>query len=78
MVSQILMEQGFGTQLQAPVYRFKGENTVYWIYSFKLGSYYPLCGAATSRGIRHRDQLKSVMGRKLPIKKDEAKGYLMW
>jgi len=28
-------------QRLAVVYRFKGENTVYWIYSFKLGSYYP-------------------------------------
>jgi len=36
VVSQILMEQGFGTQLLASVYRFKGENIVYWIYSFKL------------------------------------------
>ena len=41
MVSQILMEQGFGTQLLAAVYRFKDENTVYWIYNFKLGPYYP-------------------------------------
>ena len=41
MVSQILMEQGFGTQLLAAVYRFNGEATVYWIYSFKLGLYYP-------------------------------------
>lgn len=79
MVSQILMEQGFGTQLLAAVYRFKGENTVYWIYSFKLGSYYPFVPSGNQqRNTSVEFRLKSVMARELPIEKDEAKWYPMW
>jgi hypothetical protein len=79
MVSRILMEQGFGTQLLAAVYRFKGENTVYWIYNFKLGSYYPFVPSGNQqRNTPFEFRLMSVMGRELPIEKDEAKWYPMW
>ncbi len=79
MVSQILMEQGFGTQLLAAVYRFKGETTLYWINNFKQGSYYPFVPA----GGRERDtsrefRLKALMARELPIEKDESRWYPMW
>jgi hypothetical protein len=79
MVSQILMEQGFGTQLLAAVYRFKGESTMYWIYNFKLGSYYPFVpknGQQRDTSLEFR--LKSLMEKELPIEKDEAKWYPMW
>ncbi len=79
MVSQILMEQGFGTQLLAAVYRFKGESAVYWIYSFKLGSYYPFAAkSGQQRDTSLEFRLKSVMGTELPIEKDESKWYPMW
>lgn len=79
MVSQILMEQGFGTQLLAAVYRFKGEATVFWIYNFKLGSYYPFVPSSNQqRNTPLEFRLKAVMARELPIEKDEAKWYPMW
>ena len=79
MISQILMEQGFGTQLLAAVYRFKGESAVYWIYNFKLGSYYPFAPSGNQqRNTSLEFRLKSVMGTELPIEKDEAKWYPMW
>ena len=79
MVSQTLMEQGFGTQLLAAVYRFKGENTVYWIYNFKLCSYYPFVPSVNQqRNTSLEFRLKSVMDRELPIEKDEAKWYPVW
>jgi hypothetical protein len=79
MVSQILMEQGFGTQLLAAVYRFNGESAVYWIYNFKLGSYYPFAPkSGQQRDTSLEFRLKSVMGEELPIEKDEAKWYPMW
>jgi hypothetical protein len=79
MVSQILIEQGFGSQLLAAVYRFKGESIAYWIYNFKQGSYYPFVPS----GNQQRDsalefRLKSVMGAELPIEKDQAKWFPMW
>ena len=73
------MEQGFGTQLLAAVYRFKGENTVYWIYNFKLGSYNPFVPSGNQqRNTPFEFRLKSVMGRELPIEKDEANWSHMW
>ena len=79
MVSQILMEQGFGTQLLAAVYRFKGESVVYWIYNFKLGSYYPFSPKSEQqRNTSLEFRLKSVLATELPIERDEAKWYPMW
>ena len=79
MVSQILMEQGFGTQLLAAVYRFKGDAVVYWIYNFKLGSYYPFVpGIDQQRNTSLEFRLRSLMEKELPVEKDEAKWYPMW
>jgi hypothetical protein len=79
MVSQILIEQGFGTQLLAAVYRFKGEATVYLIFNFKLGSYYPFVPSINQqRNTSLEFRLKSLIGTELPIEKDETKWYPMW
>ncbi len=79
MVCQILMEQGFGTQLLAAVYRFRGETVAYWIYSFKLGSYYPFVPrSGNQRDTSQEFRLRSLMEKELPVEKDEAKWYPMW
>ena len=50
LVSETLEEHGFGGQLLCAIYRFDSEpeagkssrgETVYWIYNFKQGTYYP-------------------------------------
>ena len=79
MVSQILMEQGFGTQLLAAVYRFRGNVAVYWIYNFKLGSYYPFVPVKDQqRDTSQEFRLRSLMEKELPVEKDESKWYPMW
>jgi hypothetical protein len=79
MVSQILKEQGFGTQLLAAVYRFRGEAVIYWIYNFKQGSYYPFVPASGRQRDTSREfRLKSLMVKEMPIEKDESKWYPMW
>ncbi len=79
MVSQILMEQGFGTQLLAAVYRFRGEAVIYWIYNFKLGSYYPFVPASGQQRDTSREfRLKALMEKEMPIEKDESKWYPLW
>jgi len=79
MVCQILIEQGFGTQLLAAVYRFQGDATAYWIYNFKLGSYYPFVPAGSQQRDASREfRLRSLMEKELPLEKDEAKWYPMW
>lgn len=79
MVSSTLIDEGFGTQLLAAVYRFKGNTTVYWIYSFKEGAYYPF----VPLGQNQRDnalelRLKSVMESELPTVKDLTRWYPLW
>jgi hypothetical protein len=79
MVSQILMEQGFGTQLLAAVYRFNGEALSTGFTASSLAYTILSCRAATTRLTRLSSSgLKSVMGRELPIEKDEAKWYPLW
>ena len=79
MVCQTLIEQGFGTQLLAAVYRFKGDDIVFWIYNFKLGSYYPFVPqSGQTRDTPREFRLRSLMEKELPIEKDEAKWYPMW
>ncbi len=79
MISQTLIEQGFGTQLLCAVYRFRGEKTVYWIYSFKQGAYYPFVPS----GDKQRDnaleiRLKAVMEKEMPVEKDVGMWYPLW
>jgi hypothetical protein len=79
MVSSTLIDEGFGTQLLAAIYRFKGNTTVYWIYSFNEGTYYPFVPSGSSR----RDnafklRLKSVVETELPIVKDLIRWYHLW
>jgi hypothetical protein len=79
MISQVLMEQGFGTQLLAAVYRFRGEDVAYWIYSFKLGSYYPFVPASGRQRDTSREfRLKALMEKEMPLEKDESRWYPMW
>ena len=79
MVSQTMIENGFGTQLLCAVYRFKGESTVYWIYNFKQGAYYPF----VPKGDKQRDtalefRIRSVLEREMPIEKNVEMWYPMW
>lgn len=79
MICQILMEQGFGTQLLAAVYRFGGSTAAYWIYNFKLGSYYPFVPKPTKqRDSAMEFRLRSLMQKEMPIEKDMARWYPMW
>jgi len=79
MVCQILIEQGFGTQLLAAVYKFRGDDLLYWIYNFKLGSYYPFVpGTGQQRNTSREFRLRSLMEKELPLEKDESRWYPMW
>jgi hypothetical protein len=79
LISQTLIEHGFGQQLLCAIYLFQGEKQVYWIYNFKQGAYYPF----VPEGNHQRDnslefRLRSVMDRELPIEKDVEKWYPLW
>lgn len=79
LVSQTLIEHGFSEQLLCAIYRFQGKSTVYWIYNYKQGAYYPF----VPEGDHQRDntlefRLRSVMESELPIEKNVEKWYPLW
>jgi hypothetical protein len=79
MIAQTLIEQGFGTQLLCAVYRFAGESRVYWIYSFKQGSYYPFVPLKDKQRDNAREfRIKAIMEREMPVEKDMERWYPLW
>ena len=43
LVSQTLIERGFGSYLLCAIFRFENEKPVYWVYNFKQGHVLSLC-----------------------------------
>jgi hypothetical protein len=94
LVSQTLEEHGFGEQILCAIYRFdrepeagvterqgktEGKKSVYWIYNFKQGTYYPFVPLSS----RERDnpfefRLRTEMEREMPIEKNVEKWYPLW
>jgi hypothetical protein len=80
MVARSLTDSGLGQQLLCVVYPFSNGFKVYWIFSFKLGTYYPFVPSIEKA---ERDgalelRLKSVMAEELPIEKDVERWYPIW
>lgn len=75
-----LVEQGFGSRLLAAVFAFvRGGRHVYWIYSFRRGSFYPF----VPTGGRERDtaaefKLGSVLEDELDVEDDRTYWYPLW
>lgn len=88
LVSETLEEHGFGGQLLCAIYRFDSEpeagnsgrgKTVYWIYNFKQGTYYPfipLSGKQRDNPFEFR--LRAEMEREMPIEENVEKWYPLW
>lgn len=92
LVSQTLEERGFGEQILCAIYRFDsepeagaasgntdGRKAVYWIYSFKQGTYYPfipLSGKQRDNSFEFR--LRADMEKEMPIEKNVEKWYPLW
>lgn len=82
MVSQTLQEHGFGDQLLAALFhfRYRGEQSVFWVYSYKRGKFYPFVpqGAGSQRDNARELHLRSVMERELPIEPELERWYPLW
>ncbi len=79
MVSQTMIDRGYGAYLLCAVFRFESEHPVYWIYNFKKGLFYPFIPT----GGKNRDnageiRLRTQMERELPIEKDIGMWYPLW
>ncbi|WP_292381985.1 PspA-associated protein PspAB [Methanosarcina sp. UBA289] len=88
LVSEILEEHGFGGQLLCAIYRFDSEpeagnsgrgKTVYWIYNFKQGTYYPFIPlSGKQRDNPFEFKLRAEMEREMPIEENVEKWYPLW
>ncbi|WP_292391824.1 PspA-associated protein PspAB [Methanosarcina sp. UBA5] len=88
LVSETLEEHGFGGQLLCAIYRFDSEpeagnsgrgKTVYWIYNFKQGTYYPFIPlSGKQRDSPFEFKLRAEMEREMPIEENVEKWYPLW
>ena len=88
LVSETLEEHGFGGQILCAIYRFDGEpeagnsgrgKTVYWIYNFKQGTYYPFVPlSGKQRDNPFEFKLRAEMEREMPIEENVEKWYPLW
>jgi hypothetical protein len=77
-VAQGLEEQGFGPQLLAAVFRFDGgKHPVYWIYSYKRGTFWPFVpmGEGQERDNAEELGLKAKLEKELPVEQDLSRWF---
>lgn len=80
--SMTLGDHGFRDRLLAAVFAFRreeGQGEVFWVYSYKLGRFYPFAPTADQRrDVSYEVRLGAVMARDLPILRDHAQWYPLW
>jgi hypothetical protein len=80
VVSEELRSRGYSDRLSFAVFKFTGDGrTVYWIYNYKRGKFYPF----VPRGNQQRDnayelRLATAMERELPMEKELERWYAVW
>jgi len=79
VVSQTFIEKGLDAYLLCTIFRFGNGKSVYWIYNFKQGRYYPFIpGTGKTRDSATEFRIRSLLERELPIEKDVEKWYPLW
>ena len=79
-ISVQLQGSGYGDRLLAAVFVFEEEGrTIYFIYNFKRGTYYPF----VPKGKQERDserelRIKAQLGAELPWEEDMARWFPLW
>ena len=81
-VSTALQAGGYGDRLLAAVFAFRDRagKSVYWIYNYKRGAFYPF---VPSGGTQQRDnerelRLKTQIGRELPVEPELERWFPLW
>ncbi|MPZ14149.1 MAG: hypothetical protein GEU73_06940 [Chloroflexi bacterium] len=81
LVSQELHEHGFGPQLLAALFPFSLDgNTVYWVYSYKRGTFYPFVpkGVSKQRDNALELRFQAIIGRELPVESKQEQWFPLW
>jgi PspA associated protein B len=80
-VASELVARGFGEQLLAAVFSFDGgKHPVYWIYSFKRGTFWPFVptGEEQERDNAEELELKAKLDGELPIEQDLSRWFALF
>jgi hypothetical protein len=79
-VSSELEAGGYGDRVLCAVFAFTGTaGSVYWIYNYKRGGWYPFVPAGPNERSSERElQLKAQVGRDLPMEEDLARWFPLW
>lgn len=84
MVSQTLIDQGYGDQLLSAVFRFNDASSKpdYFIYNYKRGAYYPFVPRPDSHSHQRNNpdemRLGTALKSDLPIEGEMERWYAMW
>ena len=84
IAADTLEERGYGDRLLAAVFPFEAKEdgqTVYWVYSFRRGSFYPFAPLSTSENERDSTaefKLQSLLGDELDVEQDTGYWYPLW
>ena len=77
-VASGLEEAGFGAQLLAAVFKFEGgEVPVFWVYSYKRGTFWPFvpAGEGQERDNAEELELKAKLEKELPIEPELSRWF---
>jgi hypothetical protein len=80
-VSSALQSSGYGDRLLCAVFAFEEKGrTLYFIYNFKRGSYYPFVPAPgkQARDSERELRLKAQLGAELPFEEDVSRWFPLW
>jgi hypothetical protein len=69
MVSQLLVDGGFGERILCAVFEFKRRaQTLYWVYNYRRGKFYPFMPQKNKeRDVTFEYRLKTLVSDELPI-----------
>jgi len=83
MVNSTLAERGYGNQLLASVFAFRGESggVSYLVYLFKRGTFYPFVpepGGGEKRDNQRELQLQGALQGEVPLEADLTRWFPIW
>jgi hypothetical protein len=81
-VSTAIQGGGYGERVLCAVFAVRDERgkSIYWIYNYKRGAFYPFvpAGGAQQRDNEHELRLKAQIGADLPVEPELERWFPLW